>query len=306
MNNRRDDMDACESCQTIYDKTALQYEDSTPICYGCIGTRDQHLEEISLKTTVTNRNVEETSVKIIDSSNTTVEHQPISLAVNTCPNLKTQSSAATDSHKISKEPINISECTNEKSQNDKPVNSIHYRVTNYILKQVDLQIQKMDNTECTQVSSTHPQNAHTNSVSGVNKGSPVHQNPDEHPELSTYYGPINPSHTRPVYNTLQGQQNANNFVPTYTSHMQYSHEKEMHRNSHHSQSVNKGSPVHSSSSSSTSQQHHPKLGETFQHLIIRPSQPYVTVPLHSLPYHLTEQNLVKAPLQNHNHANSRY
>ncbi|CAC5414886.1 unnamed protein product [Mytilus coruscus] len=40
MNNRGGDMDACKSCKTIYDKTALQYEDSTPICYGCIGTRD--------------------------------------------------------------------------------------------------------------------------------------------------------------------------------------------------------------------------------------------------------------------------
>ncbi|CAC5394430.1 unnamed protein product [Mytilus coruscus] len=126
-----------------------------------------------------------------------------------------------------------------------------YRVTNYILKQVDLQIQRMENIQCKQISSTHPQIAHASSVSGVNKGSSVHQNPEEHLEPHPFYRPINPSHTQPVFNTSQGQQNANNVVPTYTSQ---------------------------------------KLSENTLHLTIRPSQPYVTVPLTSMSSRRTKLN----------------
>lgn len=40
-NNRGDDLDACTICNSIYDKTSLQYEENLPACYSCIGINDQ-------------------------------------------------------------------------------------------------------------------------------------------------------------------------------------------------------------------------------------------------------------------------
>lgn len=98
----------------------------------------------------------------------------------------------------------------------------------------------------------------TQILSGLNKGSPVLKNQDEMSIwLPIYYRPFNPLHTRPVYNPTQEKQFANNFVPTYTSHIQCSHEKWCTETV--IIRVNKGSIVQCTNFSSTSQDHHSKL-----------------------------------------------
>lgn len=60
-NNRGDDLDACTICNSIYDKTSLQYEENLPACYSCIGINDQD---------------EHTTPKIIEMDIAEVRNQP--------------------------------------------------------------------------------------------------------------------------------------------------------------------------------------------------------------------------------------
>jgi len=383
INNRGDDLDACTICNSIYDKTSLQYEENLPTCYSCIGIKDQNkhttpkiiemdiaqvrnqpaipTQTISPETQA-KKNNQTTVIKTAGTSNNqngnqaTHSNQAIKMGdlrqkeikirkweeelkikermlqddQNRYVRLETyikklesekeeyENTIRTLKRKIVllEEPqTNVKECyeRTSKTSNDTLTHSIQDRVTSYILRQVDQQIQKMEDnkhtagqtkyeTPTTGVKDKHQEELTRDRIN-VNKGSPVHRNHNAQ-ETSTYPCNQTPMQMPSVQNRYQESDiYLRNQIPNQMPYVQNTNQiSQIPQNDYtrmennivyqYTQNVNKGSPVHEPNLSTG-------IPQASTHMVNQKSenQAYIMVPQHTLPYHLNGQHLIQTPTQ---------
>lgn len=210
---------------------------------------------------------------------------------------------------------NVKKCyeRTSKTPNDTLTHSIQDIVTNYILRQVDQQIQKMEDNEptvcqtkfetlTTGVNIKH-QEEHTRKRINVNKGSPVHRYHNDQ-ETNTYPRNQTPMQIPSGQNRYQEPNiYLRNQIPTQMPYVQNTNQiSQIPQKDHtrmennivyqYTQNVNKGSPVHEPNLSTG-------IPQASTHVVNKKSenQAYIMVPQHTLPYHLNGQHLIQTPIQ---------